>query len=284
MKEIAPGILIETGYEGVTLGAICTEFGALMIDTPLNPKDTMAWRTICARSSGGSDRLLVLLDEHNDRLSGAGGVKCPIIVHERTAQWLVSRSQTLRAAGVSTEMEWEEITEPVNTRGIHAEITFTKSMTIHWGDEPVLLEHHPGPSRGNTWVIVPEKQVAFIGDTVTPGLPPFLSNADFKAWLEALHELQLARFNEYFLISGRDELVNKEDIKHLERFLKKASREIDLITRGKTKTDEVEKLAEELASDFNIRTRREAEQIKNRLIADISEYLSNHSQKSPNND
>jgi hypothetical protein len=51
MKEIAPDILIETEYEGVTLGAIRTDAGVVMVDVPINSKDTMTWRASCSRSA-----------------------------------------------------------------------------------------------------------------------------------------------------------------------------------------------------------------------------------------
>jgi glyoxylase-like metal-dependent hydrolase (beta-lactamase superfamily II) len=279
MKEIAPDILIETEYEGVTLGAIRTDAGVVMVDVPINPKDTMAWRATCSRSAGGADRLLVLLDEHPDRLAGASGVKCPIIVSDRTAQSFTARPAGARASNLPNSPDWEEIPEPINTRGIHPEITFTSSMAINWGEEPILLEHHPGPARGSTWVIVPEKHVCFIGDTVTPGQPPFLGNADLDAWLEALHELQLSRFKDFVFISGRGEIVTSDDIKELDRFLKKAARKLEKLVSSGVKPEDIENLADELSSEFNAKTKREAEQNKSRLAVGISQYASNRSLK-----
>ncbi len=279
MKEIAPDILIETEYEGVTLGAIRTDAGVVMIDVPINPKDTAAWRATCSRSAGSSDRLLVLLDEHPDRLAGAAGVKCPIIVSERTAQALTSRPSGSRAPTPPASLEWEEIPEPINTRGIHPEITFTSSMAINWGEEPILIEYRPGPSRGCSWVIAPAKQVAFVGDTITPNYPPFLANADIEAWLEALHDLQLAHFKDFVLISGRGEMINSNDIKDLEKFLKKAERKLDRLVSSKYKPDDVEKLAADLAGEFKTKTKHEAEQNKSKLATGITQYAANHSPK-----
>lgn len=279
MKEIAPNILIETEYEGVTLGAVRSDSGVVMVDVPINPKDTLAWRATCSRFAGGSDRLLVLLDEHPDRLAGASGVKCPIIVSDRTAQALTYRPSGARPPSPQTTQAWEEIPEPVNTRSIHPEITFTSAMAINWGKDSILLEHHPGPSKGSTWLIVPEKQVAFLGDTVTPGQAPFLANAEIDAWLESLHELQLARFRDFILISGRDEMATVDDVRELERFLKKTARKLEEISSSETHTDEIEKIAAELADEFKTRTKREAEQIKTKLASGIVQYIANRPSK-----
>lgn len=279
MKEIAPDILIETEYEGVTLGAIRSDAGVVMVDVPINPKDTLAWRATCSRSAGGSDRLLVLLDEHPDRLAGASGVKCPIIVSDRTAQALTFRPSGAKPLSPQPTQDWEETPEPVNTRGIHPEITFTSAMAINWGKELLQLKHHPGPSKGSTWLIAPEKQVAFLGDTVTPGMAPFLANAEIDTWLESLHELQLARFKDFILISGRGEIATIDDIKELERFLKKAARKLEKITSSETHSDEIATIAAELADEFKTKTKREAEQIRSKLATGIVQYIANRSSK-----
>ncbi len=280
MKEIATDILIETEYEGVTVGAIRTAAGVVMVDTPINPKDASAWRTTCTRSSTGSDRLLVLLDEHFDRVSGATNIKCPVIVHEKTSQAVSSKPSLKNQPPDEMGAAWETNPEPaVTTRWIHAEITFTVNMAINWGDDPILLEHHPGPSKGSTWVVVPQKHVAFIGDTVTPGQPPFFANADIDTWLESLHELQLARFKDFILISGRGSLVTIDDVKDLEHFLKKAARKLEKLRPSKAKAEEIETLAAELMEDFTSKNKREAEQFLNRLSTGITQYYSSHASK-----
>ncbi|MDP2965548.1 MAG: hypothetical protein Q8N39_05840 [Pelolinea sp.] len=279
MKEIATDILIETDYEGVTVGAIRTPAGVVMVDTPINPKDASIWRTTCTRTAAGSNRLLVLLDEHFDRVSGATNIKCPVIVHEKTSQAVSARPSSKNQSSIGTSTAWETNPEPITTRWIHAEITFTANMAVNWGDDPILLELHPGPSKGSTWVVVPHKQVAFIGDTVTPGQPPFLANADIEAWLESLHELQLARFKDFILISGRGSLVTMDDIKELEHFLKKAARKLGKLVASKTKADEAEALGEELLENFPSINKHEAELFRNRLTTGVVQYYSSHFSK-----
>jgi glyoxylase-like metal-dependent hydrolase (beta-lactamase superfamily II) len=279
MKEIATDILIETDYEGVTVGAIRTPAGVVMVDTPIDPKDASTWRTTCTRSTSGSDRLLVLLDEHIDRVSGATNIKCPVIVHEKTSQAVSSKTSFKNQSSATAGTSWETNPEPVTTRWVHAEITFTANMAINWGKDPILLEYHPGPSRGSTWVVVPFSNVAFIGDTVTPGQPPFFANADIDAWLGSLHELQLARFKDFILISGRGSLVTMEDIRELEHFLKKTARKLEKLTASKAKADAADALGEELLEDFSPKSKHEADLFRNRLTSGLVSYYSSHLSK-----
>lgn len=276
MKEIATDVLIETEFEGVTVGAIRTSAGVIMVDTPKKAKDGSAWRTTCMRSATGSDRLLVLLDEHHDRVCGASGIRCPVITHEWTALALSNRVPSARLqTGASSTFEDTE-PEPSNSRLIFPEITFTHTLTIHWGEEPILLEYHPGPSRGSIWVVLPKRQVVFLGDTVTPGQPPFLSAAHIEDWLAALHELKLSRFKDYIFISGRAALVTLDDVRELEKFLKIAEKKLSKLTPVKGKVDEINAVADELVQEFQPKTKREAEHFKNRLVFGLSQYLINH--------
>jgi len=281
MKEIATNVVIETEYEGVTVGAIRSSSGVLMVDLPKNPKDAAAWRAACTRSTSGPDRLLVVLDEHPDRASGISASRFPIITHERTALAWINHSSAPRQPA-SADNLFEEETEPeaTSTKAVHPEITFNLSLSINWEEEPILIEYHPGPSKGSSWVVLPERQVAFIGDTVTPQQPPFLACADITKWLNSLHELKLARFKDFILISGRDALVTQKDVRDLEKFLKIAEKKISSITASKSNVDEIEVLAEELAQEFNPKSKREWEFFKNRLVFGLSQFLFNHSTES----
>ncbi len=281
MKEIATDVVIETDYEGVTVGAIRTSAGVLMVDAPKRPKDAAAWRAACTRSASGPDRLLVLLDEHPDRVCGASGTRCPVITHERAALAMNNRPSTARQPAGANNPEDETQPETVNnSRTIHPEITFSTSLSINWGEEPILIEYHAGSSKGSTWVILPDRQVAFVGDSVTPKQPPFLASADIEEWLKSLHEIKLARFKDFILISGRATLVTLNDVNDLEKFLKNADNKIKKISPSKGNLDEINAVAEELAREFSPKTKRELELFKNRLVYGVSQYVFNHASNS----
>jgi glyoxylase-like metal-dependent hydrolase (beta-lactamase superfamily II) len=279
MKEIAPGVTIETEYEGVTVGAISTSAGVIMIDSPLSVKDAQTWRSSCSRSSGASDRLLVLLDEHYDRCIGARALRCPIIAHEKTALAITGRNSASKPQNIRTGSIWETSSEVSSIHWAHPEITFTNEMAINWGEEPVLLEHHPGPSRGSTWVILPEKQVVFLGDSVIAGQPPFLANADMESWLENLELLKSPTYKDYILISGRDALVTKDDIRDQEKFLKKVQRLSEKFSNSRTDQIRIEEAGLSLIEDFKPRNKMETELFRTRLSFGFSQFCVNHLSK-----
>jgi len=279
MKEITENIMLETEFEGVTVGAIRTPEGVVMIDTPLNPKEAQSWRTTCARLTSGSDRLLVLLDEHFDRTAGARVMRCPIIAHDRTAQAIASRPSSSRPQVSRTGAAWESCQEITTIHWVQPEITFTNTMQIDWGDESIQLEYHPGPSRGSIWVILPQQNIAFVGDTVMPGQPPFLASAEINSWMESLELLKSRQFKDYSLICGRGILAAKEDILELQKFLKSAQKTLEKLSATQATTTDAEESGMAMVEGFAYKNKAELELYRIRLAYGLSQYYITHYSK-----
>ncbi len=279
MKEIVSGVVIETDYDGVTLGAIQTPVGVIMIDAPINMKDAQVWRSSCSRSGGGTDRLLVLLDEHFDRCLGARAMRCPIIAHEKTAQAITGRNSAGKPQTSRTGSVWETLSDVNSVHWAHPEITFTNEMSINWDEEPLLLEYHPGPSRGSTWAILPERKVAFIGDTLVTNQPPFLATADLDAWMESLEIIKSPAYKDFILISSRGEMVNKDDARELQKFLKKVQHLAEKNANSKNDLTQIEEAGASLVDDFKARNKAEMEVFRTRLAYGFSQYCLNYLSK-----
>lgn len=275
MKEIISGVLIEDEYEGVTLGAIQTAKGVIMIDAPLSVKDAQIWRSNCSRSSGGSDRLLVLLDEHFDRCIGARALRCPIVAHEKTAQAIANRNSIGKPQAGLTGALWETSSEVNSIHWTHPEITFTNEMSINWDAEPLVLEHHPGPSKGSIWALLPERKVAFIGDTVINDQPPFLAAAEISAWENSLELLKSNIYKDFILIGSRSSLVTKDDIRGFQKFLNKVERLAEKQSVSKSDLAHIEEIGASLAEDFRAKNRAQAEVFRSRLAHGFSQYCLN---------
>jgi glyoxylase-like metal-dependent hydrolase (beta-lactamase superfamily II) len=135
------------------------------------------------------------------------------VAHEKTAYIFRTRPGTFKAQGEETGADWESIPGLGSVRWAPPEISFLDQLSLHWGDSPVLLEHHPGPSNGSIWVNLPEEKVLFIGDTVMKNQPPFLAGSNLKAWLESLSLLLESDYKGYTFISSRGGVVTTAVIK-----------------------------------------------------------------------
>lgn len=276
MKSISENVFIEDSFSGVCLGAIRLEEGMVFIDSPLQGKDAQVWRSSLTKTGSGTDRLLVLLDEHLDRCSGAKAMKCSLITHERTAQVLGSRPVSGKPIPAKTGALWETVEDLGNIHSILPEITYTNSMQIHWGQETVTLEYHPGPARGATWVLLPTQKICFVGDCVLGKQPPFLASADLPTWLENLALLKSAKFRDYILISSRGGVITQEEVKQQTSFLKHVQTSLEKIAQTKADPALTGNLVPDLMKEFTPRNRKEEDLFMNRLAWGVQQLYTNH--------
>jgi glyoxylase-like metal-dependent hydrolase (beta-lactamase superfamily II) len=275
MQAIADNVYIEDSYPGVTLGAVSLAHGLVQIDAPPALEDGRSWRAALLNLNGGPERILVNLDPHPDRTIGARQMDCSIIAHEKTAQAFRNRSTTFKAQTEETGAIWETLNSLGSVRWAPPEITFTDSLEIHWGNTPVLLEHHPGPSAGAIWVILPEERIVFVGDAVVKNQPPFLAFADLPVWIENLGSLLSSRFNQYTVVSGRGGTVSGLLIRSQLDFLKKLEKQIQKLGGKQAPPEASETLVQPLLTALKIPASRQ-KQFTPRLRYGLYQYYSRH--------
>jgi len=283
MQAISDIVHIEEHFLGVTLGVIVTPRGLVQIDAPPSPEDARSWRAALMNLGGGMERALINLDAHPDRTLGARAMDCTVIAHEKTAATFRSRPTTFKAQGEETGSDWESIAGLGSVRWAPPEISFGSQMTLHWGDAPIVMEHHPGPASGAIWVILPTEKIVFVGDIVTKNQPPFLANANFPAWIEGVTLLLSPAFKGYTFISGRGGVVNLNTIKNQLDFLKHARDKLDKITAKKPLPAATEKLVDSLLSWFKTPAARH-KQYAQRLRYGILHYNTRHHHSTPRPD
>lgn len=272
MHQIKRGIYYEDSYLGVTLGALVYPHGTIMIDAPLKPEDARSWRSSLMNLRGGSNRLMVSLDSHLDRTLGARSMESTILSHQKTALAYRNRPMIFKGQPVESGSEWETYNDVVGTRWISPDITFTQHLTLHWGGPEVVLEHHPGPSPGAIWVIIPEEQVIYVGDAIVPDQPPFLANAEIDIWLENL-DLLYTRYKNFIIISGRGGPVVREVIRAQVRHLKKISRQLERLAARNALPETTEDLIPRLLGDLTY-SPENYEKYALRLRAGLYQYYS----------
>jgi glyoxylase-like metal-dependent hydrolase (beta-lactamase superfamily II) len=275
MQCIAKNIYIEDDYPGVTLGAMPLAHGLIQIDAPPSSEDGRTWRAALLNLGGGSERLLIHLDAHPDRTLGARTMDATIVSHEKTAQVFRSRPNTFKAQGEETGSDWESIPGLGNIRWVLPEITFSHQMTIHWDESPMLLEYHPGPSAGATWVIFPDSKVVFVGDAVLRNQPPFLAGADLPAWIETLKLLLSSDYRGWMVVSGRGGLVAGDVIRAQKDYLEQVLNKIGKLAQKKSTPEAVESLVVPLLNTFKIPANRQ-QKYAQRLRYGLSHYYARH--------
>jgi len=250
MQEIAPHVFIETGYAGVTLGAISRPHGLVLIDSPFRVEDVRSWRAALLNLGGGVDRILINLDAHFDRTLGLRAMECTVVGHEKTVRVIRSRPVTFKSQAVETGAEWELYNNIGGIRWLPPEMTFTERLNVYWDGTPVNVESRPGPATGASWAVLHDEKVIFVGDAVVLRQPPFLGYADLPAWIKALEELLAPELREYTLVSGRGGAAPVEEARHQIQFLQTAQALISEQAERSAAVEEVAGLASKLLTFF----------------------------------
>jgi glyoxylase-like metal-dependent hydrolase (beta-lactamase superfamily II) len=250
MKKILTGIYTENAYPGVTVGALVFPTGTILIDSPILPDDGRAWLKALHEEGGGDNRLLVNLDSHPDRTLGVRAMEATVVAHEAVKKVFEQRPSIFKAQVSESGSEWETCTGLSGLRWMPPNVAFTEQTQLHWGEEEVFVEHHPGPETGASWVLLPERKVVFIGDAVPVKQPPFLAKADPEAWIETLDHLLSSTFKGYKIISSRGGLVKESDIRSTRKFLVNVHKQLQRLARRKTPPQATEKLVDKLLISF----------------------------------
>ncbi|NIS82337.1 MAG: MBL fold metallo-hydrolase [Anaerolineales bacterium] len=248
MRKVASGVFVEDMYLAVHVGAVVTQDGLMLIDSPLKVEDARAWVT--SLGEFGKPRYMALLDSHPDRVLGARGVSLRLIGHDWTRGLLSSWSDSYKGSANPIGAEADGLKRITGVRRAVPELSFSDEMRIHLGEREIHFFHRPGPTPGSIWVVVPGAKVAFIGDAVTVAEPPFLGNAVIEAWLQTLDDLRSTRFRSYKLVSARDGLIKRNDINTMARFLRKVPRRIQRMGERGEPSKTAAKLASQLVKSF----------------------------------
>jgi len=272
MQEISNHVYIETGYAGVTLGAINWPHGLILIDSPFRADDVRSWRSSLLNLGGGVDRIMVNLNAHLDRTLGARAMESTIVAHENMANVLRNRPVTFKAQGNETGADWELHNGLGSVRWAVPEITFSDRMYIHWSEQPLLLEYHPGPASGAIWAILPGEKIAFVGDAVTPNQPPYLAYADIPLWLATLELLLAPEYRDYLLVSGRGELIAHQQIRDQMSFLGEVDAQVRSLADHNAPPEDAARLASEFVKRFHAGGASPDIQFEQRLRYGLKQY------------
>jgi len=251
MIQIEPRIYYEESYMGVTLGAIVLLNGVIIIDAPIRMEDARSWRSTLINQRGGPNRLLVCLDAHPDRTLGARAMECTILAHQKAAQVFRDRPTIFKGQNIESGAVWETYHDAIGMRWAYPDISFSNSMSLHWGESGVVLEHRPGPTPGAIWAIIPDSKVIFVGDAIVLNQPPFLAYADLDAWLENLDVLW-AVYKDYVIVSGRGGPIERQDIREQQKFLRDVHRRMERIAKKNQPPEATQEFVGPLLSKLRI--------------------------------
>jgi len=209
MKEIAPGIYVQSRYEGANLGCILTEAGAIVVDTPLIPADGRSWAEDVARVAHGKVLYVFNTDHHRAHIIGNQYFDAPVVAHE--VAWkemssyreaFIERTKNIfkRQPDIVAQFDEVSIKKP--------EITFTGQLIVKKGGREVHFIYLGGHTPATSGVWLPRERILFTGDVVVVGEHPSLGQCNSKEWLEVLTRLR--KMSLAAIVPGHGPLCNVE--------------------------------------------------------------------------
>jgi cyclase len=250
--ELAPGVYIETGFRRVNVGAILTDAGFVLIDTPPYPDDARAWREMLAAECDKPIIAIVNTDCHTDRIIGNGWFKARVIVaHEDTVARLVNLPSSFVDSAIDSLAH--NMVERNGFAGVQLRIPtvgFSYRMQLRYGGRNIPLLAMSGPTAGNLWVHLPDERIVFVGDSVLADQHPYISSPSTKNWLESLTILRRSRFAADWIIPGRGPLVDKDATEPNSEYLRLARRRVQSLYRAGRPRADTSTLVSELLDLF----------------------------------
>ena len=221
MKEIGDGIFVETGFDGVNVGAILTREGIVCIDAPSYPRDARDWVIQLERVHARPIRLLILTDCHGDRILNTRWFHAPILSHRTVAeqlysyekrypQYLIDSLHRRNPAG-GRDLPYNPVQRP--------SLSYTNSLSLLLPPYSIELCHRPGPTPANTWITIPEEGILFVGDSVVSGTLPPSAEMCWHDWMASLEHLQSNEGTYEVLVPGRGDIGNVSAIEDMITYL-----------------------------------------------------------------
>jgi cyclase len=251
MQEIAPRIYVETAYPPVTVGAILTDEGWVIIDTPPMPRDAEAWVEALRAVSDLPVLYVINTDAHRDRILGNGWFDAPVVAQSSAAQQILNlKNGFISQAAEDMSGNDNELVAIASLRLVTPQVSYAKTLALHCGSQEIVLTHRPGSSFGNSWVMLEAEEVLFAGDSVINGQHPIIADSTTRAWLETLTELESDQYMGWTIVPGRGKVTDRSVVADLADYLRTARKRISVICKAGRPRSEVASIVPELMNAF----------------------------------
>lgn len=251
MRELAPDIYVAAEYKLVTVGAILTQDGWVCIDSPPFPRDALDWLT---RLKAISDRPVIYLintDHQRDRILGNMHFGATVVAHQYTAEIMNELRQSfVSVAAENMSANDNELVEIASQKLVPPQVSYTDTLYLQCGDREIMLAHKPSATPGNTWVILPDEQISFVGDSLIVDRHPYIDKACIGPWMDTLTELQDEHAG-WTLVPGRGSALDDiSEAEPLTEYLRMTRLKVNELLQMERSRSELNALVGELLDFF----------------------------------
>lgn len=189
MREIAKGVYCEDAYCSGNVGLVVTDEGAVLIDSPMLPKEAWEWLRKVTSITRKGIALLINTDYKVERVLGNCFFPATVnIAHQLAWAELQRYDEAFLQRHISHQKDCDPgvASDLAKARVVLPELTLTADMTVHKGGRTFRLIHSGGHTPASIMVHLPVERILFSGDVVVNGEHPSLAQANSMRWLHAL--------------------------------------------------------------------------------------------------
>jgi cyclase len=245
MHEIIKGVSYEDAYCSGNVGLVMTNEGAVLIDSPMLPKEAWEWlRKITAIARKGI-AMLISTDYKVERVLGNCFFPATVnIAHQLAWAELQRYDEPFLQRYISHYKDCDAgtVSDLTKARVVLPELTLTADMTVYKGGRTFRLIYAGGHTPASIMVHLPEERVLFSGDVVVNGEHPSLAQANSMRWLHALEIIRnLDNLN--VIVPGRGQPCDLATTEVLSNYINQMREQVyQCYTDGYTRRETVDRV------------------------------------------
>ncbi len=254
MREISPGVFVETDQRGANYGAVLTTDGFVIIDTPIVPKQAIAFRDELRRIGGGKPFLYIInTDHHRGHIVGNQFfVPTPVIAHDIAWKHMKGYGDNFKQRVVDSFKKEPEIQAQFGEIQIVVpKITFSHRLDIVRGGRDLRIIKVGGHTAATSVIWMPNERILFVGDAVWVDQHPYMAQANSKEWLDGLTYIR--KFKADQIVPGRGPVCGRDATERMSEYIRYMRARVRTFHRqGKTKQETVQTVLREVVGWFPI--------------------------------
>ncbi len=254
MREISPGIFVETDQRGANYSAILTDDGFVVIDSPIVPKQAIAFRDDLKRIAGDKPFLYIInTDHHRGHIVGNQYfVPTPVVAHDIAWKHMKGYGDNFKQRVIDSFKKEPEIqAQFTDIQIIVPKITFSHRLDIVRGGRDIRIIRIGGHTAATSAVWLANEKILFVGDAVWVDQHPYMAQGNSKEWLDGLTFIRKLRSDQ--IVPGRGPVCGREGTERMSEYIRYMRARVRTFHRqGRTKQETVQTVLREMVGWFPI--------------------------------